>query len=268
MAETYIYNPELNELNIKCMNIIQEMLLTPDVACQISYKLCEDDHRSHNCLGCQLNDLFEEIKSNFSKMNVEELGSTFYTKTYLFWIYFVVEIMFETLDFLNVKFENLDLKKKKYGKYPSCVIIKRWVNFFKHPKASKFTHHPQYLIYSENRNQTFEKNVFIVDQEFVYKFYEKGGKNEELDKLLINNEKVLIYLPNLVELTSGLCNDFINFVSFILSNDDIVHYLKSISTIEYNNSPNTDLDPNYVPPEALEAQENKRKRLESEESNE
>lgn len=225
---------DLTKINDECMSLIDKYLLNVNgegkhEACKIYNKLVNEDSSEHNCLGCQFMDLHQQIYNNFTKINTYGLSTEFYFKTYIFWLYQNVERIYEIFEMINPNDKNSILKTYFEQNFITVKKIKRWTNFIKHPKAFKFTHHPEYCFESEFTKR--HNNLIILGTKEIEYFYAGTKRNNQLYKKIAKKNKVMVVLPNLVELTEKFCNEFITFTKFICKNEVIASALKKETTI-------------------------------------
>jgi hypothetical protein len=140
--------------------------------------------------------------------------------TYLLWLYLLVERMQEILMLISFP------EEIKNQKFPKFLLVKRWANFFKHPKAFFLTHHAQYDQERQGGNEV------VIDDAFINKFYAGDKKNPELYKLLTNKSDVLVLLPDLIALTKGIGQELAYLSDVIRSNPIYSEILANKSVLE------------------------------------
>ena len=242
--------PRLVDIKEACLEVIYTELIETSEACRLYDKLTTDANE-HNCLGCQFMDLHRLIYDNFKRLPAGELDREFFCKTYIFWLYFSVERVYEIFDMINHGGRNKLFKTFFEKHFTTTKRVKRWANFLKHPKAFQFTHHPSYRLSSSRLPKDSEMTV--IDSVFVEKYYQGNNLNRELTQKLVGKENVCVVFPDLLELTRGFCSEFKIFVDFICSNDMVADYLRSESTITsyYTGLDEDSATPSVpVPPEA------------------
>lgn len=177
------------------------------------------DSESHNCLACNFADLVETLKGlaqDYSKFSDAKTAKI----TYLLWLYLLVERMQEILMLISFP------EEIKNQKFPKFLLVKRWANFFKHPKAFFLTHHAQYDQERQGGNEV------VIDDAFINKFYAGDKINPELYKLLTNKSDVLILLPDLIALTKGIGQELAYLSDVIRSNPIYGEILVNKSVLE------------------------------------
>jgi len=180
---------------------------------------------SHNCIACNLAELveiLEELATDFDKFTKETTAKV----TYLLWLYLLTERMQEIFRLISFP------EEMKNQKFPMYLLTKKWGNFIKHPKAFFLTHHASF------DRETVDDKEIKIDNCFINKFYSGDKKNGELYKILTNQKKVVVLLPNLVELTNGLGEELVNLSSIIRNNPIYAEIMTNKSVLEhYYSSP-------------------------------
>ncbi len=185
------------------------------------------DTYAHNCIGCNLEEGARAI-NYFLQTNKECFNVQYYLNIYSFLFYAQAErlaVIYKEIGFVN-GYSEFD-----WEKFPNLQLIKYWANFFKHPKAYMFLHHPEYYIVSDPEKPNFLITL-IIDNRFVDRFYQGKKHNTELRELLENKDKVKIFFPDLVETTKTLCEEFEKIIGTITSDSDIIEKLNAYTTIE------------------------------------
>jgi hypothetical protein len=128
---------------------------------------------------------------------------------------------------------NKDNKSKLFAdfkelNFKTSQLIKKWANFIKHPKEFIFSHWPQYIMEGpeiENANE-----LIIIDGEFVKKNYTKSDSRiNELE----NCDRVIVLVPELINLTSEFCKELNMFFDFICENKIVSDFLKKKTTLQF-----------------------------------
>lgn len=190
-------------------------------------KIANPDSYAHNCIGCNLEEGARAI-NYFLHSNTNCLNLQYYLNIYSFLFYAQAErlaVIYKEIGFTNEKLEF------DWEKFPNLRMIKYWANFFKHPKAYMFLHHPEYYIESDQERPNFLITL-VIDNSFVDRFYQGQKRNTELRELLENKDKVKIFFPDLVTTTKTLCNEFSKIIEVINSDNSIIEKLNSYTTIE------------------------------------
>ncbi len=187
----------------------------------------EDDIPSfHNCLGCN----FEEGCMNVLDF-LKEFEGTEKTRTYLT----VYTLLFYTLaERLAVVYQELGVvngKQFDWQQFPVLRNIKHWANFFKHPKAYMFLHHPGYFLENDPDRPNFMING-EVDTVFVDSFYRAGADNIKLRSLFENKKGWNIIFPDLLQMTKDLCDEVDKACDFVMQPSN-VEVLRTFTLKDY-----------------------------------
>ena len=131
--------------------------------------------------------------------------------------------------------------------YQPFILIRRWTNFFKHPKAFGWlVHHPTYCSQHtreevDARKQGDRKEVKIIDDEFVDKYYTSEDKSKGIVGALKDFENnIVVVLPHIGQVTTGICDALSNFVDVVTKNPVYMEMLRDRSVIaNYYQQPTT-----------------------------
>ena len=116
--------------------------------------------------------------------------------------------------------------------FKTFALIKRWANFYKHPKSFMFVHHPYYTFENHPDYNELKKKMIVVDSKFISKYYNGDSRNTELYSILTNKKDVLVIFPNIEELTKLFCSEIIHFVDLLRTNSVYRYILSQKSTYE------------------------------------
>lgn len=170
----------------------------------------------HNCIGCNFDEgcltILEFLKRFSGSTNMLP-----YLTIYTLLFYAQAErmgVIYKELGYVSR--DNFD-----WGAFPNLALIKHWANFFKHPKAYMYLHHPTYHIETDPGRPNFMLNG-IIDTQFVQTFYRAGADNKKLAKHFEKGTSYTVFFPDLLELTKNLCQAF----------QDIIPIIKKIENIE------------------------------------
>ena len=174
-----------------------------DVFHQKEFEVSNDSDKSyHNCIGCN----FEEgclTILDFLKKFSETTNISPYLTIYSLLFYSQAErlaVVYKELGYTSGN--SFD-----WTRFPTLRTIKHWANFFKHPKAYMFLHHPSYFIETDPEKPNFMING-VIDTAFVENFYRAGADNTMLQQLFENGTKFKIFYPDLLQFTRDLCAEF------------------------------------------------------------
>lgn len=170
----------------------------------------------HNCIGCNL----EEGCLNIQDF-VEQFSGTEKIRSYLT----TYSLLFYTLaERIGVIYKELGVIDNRgefdWSRFPTLRRIKHWANFFKHPKAYMFLHHPGYFLEDDPDRPNFMIEGEI-NNDFVDSFYRAGSKNDELRALFANKKGWNIVFPDIMKLTKELCTEIDNACDFVIQPENI-----------------------------------------------
>jgi hypothetical protein len=170
----------------------------------------DNNSNHHNCIGCNLEEGCLSIL-DFLKKYCDSENTRTYLTIYTFLFYSLAErvaVVYKELGIVNGN--NFD-----WVKFPVLRNIKHWANFFKHPKAYMFLHHPSYFL----ENDSSKPNFFVkgeINNEFVEKFYSANPDNNELRNQCKNKDGWNVIFPDILQLTKDLCFELDKVCEFIL----------------------------------------------------
>lgn len=206
-----------------------ESLIYPQedgLMCKIHNAFGSNITKHHNCLGCNLDNSTNHI---FKFLEQEEIHSDLELSatTYILLIYLLIERIETIFEIIGLP----EAYKKKH--FDIFQKIKKWANFFKHPKAFVLCHHPEFYLENDPKFIAVRNNAnIIIDNAFVFKYYSGDNNKKELYTKLANEKKVYVALPNIVLLTKELCEGLQNFVALIENNEVYRDILNDQTTIQ------------------------------------
>ena len=185
--------------------------------CDIYHAYLGDEGTHHNCLGDNFNDLtgaihkFLRIVANDN--NVFDYQESFAILSHL------INSMWERIeDILNILGVPASYRCRHYR---SFIRIRRWANFFKHPKEFAWlVCFPKWCIEGSPRESelTADKAHKIVDDGFLKKYYmaeRDKGLAKEFEK---HSNKVVVVLPDVVEIIENISDELADFVTVVTKN--------------------------------------------------
>jgi hypothetical protein len=180
----------------------------------------------HNCLGCNLQDHVDLIKSFL------ETGANYKYREHFFVVYSMLLYLLSERVLEIMKIIGLP-ESYREAEFKILKEIKLWANFHKHPKAFILTHHPEYF-FEEEFDQKHHSGKKIIDGKFIKKYYSGEDKNKyrNLVSELKNNDQVVVVLPGLVRITAELCTAFEIFITTIKENPAYSEILNDLTTLE------------------------------------
>lgn len=126
---------------------------------------------------------------------------------------------------LNSIIEKVNIIKKITGikeSFKNLSKIRKWANFFKHPKSFLLVHYPIYVYGSHIANTT---NTILIDTEFISKYYKDKEYDADLKYILTNKVDIEVLVPNLKDLTQGFCDDINKLIGLIKNNQIYINKL-------------------------------------------
>jgi len=206
------------------------------IVSKISNDLAEHsslEGHEHNCIGCNLSNSISQIYLFLGTV------SNGFEKEYTHKIFFYLSyLLVEQMQFIYSLFEKRGFLRDNdvfSSKYSYCMQMKRWTNFFKHPKYFVLVHHPIYTFKKDDDYIELTenlKNSILIDSDFVKRFYRGEGNKEILFKQIANKRNVIVEFPDLLYLVKGFCNDIKRFVSNITEDDNYMKILNEEATFE------------------------------------
>lgn len=188
--------------------------------------------KNHNCLGCNLNAVTEQLSTYLGLLAG---NSTDFTPEHAYSLYFHhVNVMWERItdvfDILSVP------KRYRERHYQPMIRSRRWTNFFKHPKEFGWlVHHPIYVMSGTREHSRYTadaKSHLFVDDEFVKDFYACDRASGLAKRFRQNQSSTVVILPDLRELTIGVVGSLENFVNVVTKNPVYFEILNDEATIE------------------------------------
>lgn len=188
-----------------------------------------DKYEGHNCIACNLEEGAYYLNT-FLSTNKECAKVDYYVTMLTTIMYLETERIAEIYKELGLSLNN---GKFDWGAFPNLQRIKYWANFFKHPKAYMYLHHPKYHIISDPNKPNFMIEG-IIDDQFVKKFYSGEKHNQDLKELLRNKDGYKVFFPDLVEFIESFCKELENLIRTISAEPNHVETLKSYTLREFN----------------------------------
>jgi hypothetical protein len=218
--------------------------------CRIYDKFVGPEQAHHNCLGCNFDDLADQI---LKFLEVAADNPTGFELQHLFAMY--AQLLNSCWERISDVFKIISVPDGyRIRHFAPFLRIRRWANFFKHPKTFGWVvHHPKYVIEGSGEHKSLTADptkVRVVDDEFLKKYYSadcetNAGKLRGEFKGFERN--TVVVLPDVAQLTSSICGCLDHFVRIITENPIYVEILNEESTIE-NYFAAAPCDPEVTPP--------------------
>lgn len=197
--------------------IFYDRIQGDQLMCSIYDVFNEPDSPDHNCLGCN----FDEITDQISKFLFTCASNpNLFLPQQSFAIYaMLLNVVWERISDV---FEIISLPEGYRVRYFGVLIgIRRWANFFKHPKAFAWmVHHPEYTFEGAEFDKALltDPSWLKVDSEFLKRYY-ASEKSRGLTKEFEGREnKVVVVLSDLETLTVQVCDCLDKFIEIITQN--------------------------------------------------
>jgi hypothetical protein len=201
-----------------------------NLMCNIYSAYLGPDEKHHNCLGDNFNDLSHCILA-YLGMIAANPGSLEYHDA----LAILVQLVNSAWERISDVFEMISLPDVyKHRHYKTFIRTRRWANFFKHPKEFAWlVCFPQYCIEGsiEEAAARADNLKKVVDDEFVKKYYSAERQKGLAGEFTNYRDKVVVVLPNVVDLIDGICNELHDFVSVVTKNPVYFEILNDKATI-------------------------------------
>jgi len=216
-------------------DIFEREVQSHQLMCRIYDKFAGHDQAHHNCLGCNFDDLTNQI---LKYLKVAAENPTKFELHHLFAMY--VQLLNSCWERISDVFEIVSVPPGyRCRHFSPFVPMRRWANFFKHPKTFGWVvHHPKYVIEKSDDHLHLTADltrVRVVDDEFLKKYYSADcvtnaaklrGEFKGFER------STVVVLPDVAETTSQICSCLAHFVKIITENPVYVEILNEASTIE------------------------------------
>jgi hypothetical protein len=211
--------------------LFNQKIQSHQLMCRIHSAYAGPGNKNHNCLGCNFNDLTQQISS---LVNVLANSNEVFTlehgySLYVFQLNCLWERMCDVFNILSVP------ESYRARHYQPFIRARRWANFFKHPKEFGWlVHHPKYTIEGTQDHKDLVAShcdYLFVDDTFVKDFYACDRAKGLAAKFETHQMTVAVVLPNLRDLTSGIAASLVNFVDLVTRNPVYFEVLNDKATV-------------------------------------
>lgn len=201
--------------------------------CQIYSAYAGPKEANHNCLGCNFDAITQQISkylraaaSGACGFNAEEGFSVYSLLLNTLW-----ERVADVFEIVSVP----DSYRCRH--YDSLIRMRRWANFFKHPKEFGWlVHHPRYLFEGtpEAAKVLAKDSGFrVVNDDFLKRYYSADRSKGLAGEFNGYEQKVVVLLPDIVAVTDKVCGSLANFVEIVTKNPVYFELLNDKATISY-----------------------------------
>lgn len=212
-----------------------EHVQSQHLMCRIYDKYAGPDDTNHNCLGCNFDDLTDQISKVLRVTSSNSVNFDLHHRFSL--IALMLNSCWERI--VDV-FEILGVPDGYRCRYFSPFICaRRWANFFKHPKTFGWVvHHPTYTIQNSDHHKALEADASkykFINEEFLKTYY-AADSTKNAGKLRSEfrgvESSTVIVLPEISQLVEAVCDCLAHFVNIVTDNPIYVDILTDESTIE------------------------------------
>jgi hypothetical protein len=224
-------NSEIEQQFDDAQKLFDERIQSKKLMCRIFSAYAGPKQRDHNCLGCNFNELSQQI-SAFLEIVAKQDG--LFTLQHACALYFLhLNTMWERIsDVFNI----ISVPESyRVRHYQSFIRARRWANFFKHPKEFGWlVHHPKYTVDGTQHHRDLVESpceFLFIDETFVKDFYACDRAKGLAKKLDGNETTVVVVFPNLLNLTSEVVDALANFVDVVTKNPVYFEILNDKATV-------------------------------------
>jgi len=199
--------------------------------CRIYEAYSGPDEANHNCLGCNLDAITAQI-SKF--LRATAAGHTGFSAEESLSIFaFLINTLWERMtDVLDVVTVPEGYRKRHYD---AMYRMRRWANFFKHPKEFGWlVHHPQYQFEGTTeagKALAKDSGFRVIEDDFLKKYYSAERVKGLAKEFNGYESKVIVLMPDVAAVTERICACLVNFVEVVTKNPVYYEILNDRATI-------------------------------------
>jgi hypothetical protein len=227
--------PAVTEQFTSARDAFNQNVQSHRLMCRIYARLAGPNDANHNCLGCNFDDLTDQISKY---LHVAAENPTQFSLYQLFSIYML--LLNACWERMTDIFEIVGVPEGYRARHFSPFIrARRWANFFKHPKTFGWVvHHPRFVIDGSDEHKALTAEgtkVRVVNDEFLKKYYTadcKSNAGKLRGEFAGFERNMVVVLPAIAQLTFEICGCLDGFVTMITNNPVYVEMLTDTSTIE------------------------------------
>src|SRR5580704_3914114 len=171
--------------------------------CRIHAAYAGPEEANHNCLGCNFNDLTDQV-SKFLQLVGGNPGLLEYHEGFSLLSQLVNSVWERIADVFDMLTVPQSYRCRHYGTF---IRLRRWANFFKHPKEFGWlVHHPEYCNERSTDAAKYraDKQFKIVDDEFLKKYYSADRCKGLAGEFAGFQKMVVVVLPDLMEVITQI----------------------------------------------------------------
>jgi hypothetical protein len=211
--------------------MFDERVQHEQMMCRIYEAYSGPDEANHNCLGCNLDAITAQISKFLRAAAAGHTG--FSAEESLSVFAFLLNTLWERItDVFDIVAVPEGYRKRHYE---AMYRMRRWANFFKHPKEYGWlVHHPKYLFEGTpeaGRALAKDSGLLVIEDKFLKTYYSARrvkGLAKEFDGY---ENKVVVLLPDVASVTERLCDCLANFVEVVTKNPVYYEILNDRATI-------------------------------------
>ena len=205
-------------------------------ACKVYDRLIETCPDKDDCIGENFNQLIEKIELEWFQGYTPQTHVDYYFYNYVLLLYLFVERVDLIFEVVNKDGKSKIFNDYHHTKFPVLRRINKWANFIKHPKEFLFTHWPTFY-FADDKPEIRSGDV-VINYDFIKQHY--FNEKQPRPKVLENNDKVYVEMPDLVKMTESFTAELNEFFDFICNNHLVAEFLRKKSTIEQMYDDETD----------------------------
>jgi hypothetical protein len=178
-----------------------------------------DNQQCNNCFGCSIQ-VNAQLITNYLKKypsfsNIQnEFGA------YILLQHLIIERLETILDMIEIP------QSRRDQEFAVFKQIRVWAFLFKPYTTFIPKNRADFILENFNTPEVISQESFVVTNKYVLDYYEKKVARRRLPTYTIpefvdnNDKRMLIVLPNIVELTDQVCQAYNKFVDLLLSNKE------------------------------------------------
>jgi len=214
----------------RARDVFAERVQNDELMCRMYESFRGPDDARHNCLGCNFNNMTAQVQK-YLNLCVKNPGHFTLEETYSVLVLLLNGLWERIADV----FELIALPEQyRVRHFAIFVRLRRWANFFKHPRAFGWlVHHPIYTLQGSEHHAWFVQsgNILEIDDEFVKRFYAPDRPKGLASQFKGKENQVVVSLPDLDTVMPAVCSALAKFVEVVLENPVYREILDERSTL-------------------------------------
>lgn len=196
----------------------------------------------HNCLGDNFNDLTNHILK-FLRIVGHDPEVFEYHESFAI----LSHLINTTWERISDIFMILSVPDSyKFRHYPCFIRMRKWSNFFKHPKEFAWlVCFPQWHLEGSEKALELQADgaYKVIDDQFLKKYYSADRSKGLAGEFANHRDKVVVLLPDVVQVMELICDELNDFVNVVTKNPVYFEILNDKATIinfyEHEHPPTT-----------------------------